>query len=145
MFQTILWPIDGSPLSLAPLQKLIDLALLSRASVVVLSVAEPRLFRGADGDARRSGAAVEAANMQAAKQQVDTARSAMQDAGLECHDVVALSALPSAVIVRTAAQRNCDLIVMATRGKVGMLDSVLNPSCTQEVIKASPVPVLVFP
>jgi nucleotide-binding universal stress UspA family protein len=145
MFNAILWPVDGSPLSFTPLQKVIDLARMSGATVVVLSIAEPRLFRASDADAIASGREAEAANLDAARRQVDKVRAAVQQAGVTCDDAVALAALPSAEIVHTARQRGCDLIVMATRGKLGMIDTVLSPSCTQEVIAASPVPVLVFP
>lgn len=145
MFNVILWPVDGSPLSFTPLQAVIDLARMTGATVVVLSIAEPRLFRASDADAIASGHEAEAANLGAARRQVDKVRAAVQQAGVTCDDVVALAALPSAEIVHTARQRGCDLIVMATRGKLGMIDTVLSPSCTQEVIAASPVPVLVFP
>lgn len=145
MFNTILWPVDGSPHSVEPMQGLIDLAKMSNATVVVLSIAEPRLYRATDAEALASGAAVEVAHLNTAKHEVSALRRAVQEAGVPCEDMVALSALPSAEIVQVARRRGCDLIVMATRGKPGFIDALLNPSCTQEVIAASPVPVLVFP
>ena len=145
MFNTILWPVDRSPLAVEPIQGLIDLARMSNATVVVLSIAEPRLYRGTDAEALASGEAVEVAHLTTAKQEVGGIRRAVQQAGVACEDMVALSALPSAEIVNVARRRGCDLIVMATRGKLGIIDTLLNPSCTQEVIAASPVPVLVFP
>lgn len=144
MFTSILWPVDGSPLSFAPLQKIIDLASLSHAKIVILSVAEPRLFRSLDARARHDGAVVEAEHVQAAKRQVEKLHHAVRQAGLVCDDVVTISPLPSAEIVKTAVQLDCDLIVMATRGNLGVIDTLLNPSCTQEVIASSQVPVLVF-
>ena len=145
MFNTILWPVDGSPLSLEPMGSVIHLAELSRASVVVLSIAEPRLFHASDAEALASGEVVEVAHLNTAKHEVSRIRRAVENAGVACEDMVALSALPSAEIVNVARNKGCDLIVMATRGKLGVIDSLLSPSCTQEVIAASPVPVLVFP
>lgn len=144
MFTSILWPVDGSSLSLAPLQSVIDLASLSHAKVVVLSVAEPRLFRGSDIRAQHEGAAAEAEHVQVARRQLANVHHAVRQAGLVCDDVVTVSPLPSAEIVKTARELDCDLIVMATRGNFGVMDTLLNPSCTQEVIASSQVPVLVF-
>ena len=145
MFTSILWPVDGSPLSFEPMRSVINLAQLSRATVVVLSIAEPRLYRGSDAEALASGEVVEVAHLNTAKHEVSRIRRAVQEAGVACEDMVALSALPSDEIVNVARKRGCDLIVMATRGKLGVIDSLLSPSCTQAVIEASPVPVLVFP
>lgn len=144
MFTSILWPVDGSSLSFAPLQKIIDLASLSHARIVVLSVAEPRLFRSSDARAQRDGAVVETEHVQVAKRQVEKLHQAFRQAGLECDHVVTVSPLPGAEIVKTAMQLDCDLIVMATRGNLGVIDTLLDPSCTQEVIASSQVPVLVF-
>lgn len=144
MFTSILWPVDGSSRSFAPLQKVIDLARLSHARVVILSVAEPRLFQSQDPRARHDGAVVEAEHAHAARRDIEQLHHAVRQAGLACDDVVTISPLPSAEIVRTAAQHDCDLIVMASRGNLGVIDTLLHPSCTLEVIASSKVPVLVF-
>jgi nucleotide-binding universal stress UspA family protein len=145
MFSSILWPVDGTPLSFTPMQTIINLAKLSNATVVVLSIAEPRLFRASDSDAIAAGNQVEDDHLTSARREVDKVRAAVVQAGVVCYDLVALSALPSAEIVRTAEQRGCDLIVMATRGKMGVIDTLFNTSCTQAVIETSNVPVLVLP
>lgn len=145
MFNKILWPVDGSPLSFSPIRTVIDLAKMSGAKVVVLSIAEPRLFRASDADSVAAGEEAEAARLSAAMGDVDLVRTALQQAGVACHNMVALSARPSAEIVSIARDRDCDLIVMATRGKLGVIDALLSPSCTQEVIESSAVPVLVLP
>ncbi len=145
MFNAILWPVDGSPLSLSPLQHIIALARLSRASVKILSIAEPRQFRAADADAVASGVEVEAMHIEDARRAVESLRVQVQQAGIDCRALVALSALPSAEIVTTSERQGCDLIVMATRGKLGLVDTLLDPSCTQAVIGTASVPVLVFP
>lgn len=145
MFNAILWPVDGSPLSFAPVQAVIDLARMSGARVVVLAIAEPRLYHASDADAIAAGEQVEAAHLDAARREVNKVCIAIQQAGVVCDDMVALGALPSAEIVHAAQRQGCDLIAMATRGKLGVIDTWLSPSCTQEVIEASPVPVLVFP
>jgi nucleotide-binding universal stress UspA family protein len=145
MFKSILWPVDGSPLSVRPLQAVIDLARLSRATVVLLSVAEPRLYRASDAASVQAGNEAETMRLEAARHELERIRAAVRRAGLACDDVVALSPLPGEAIVDTARKAECDLIVMATHGRMGVLDTLLNASVTQDVLKASTVPVLVFP
>lgn len=145
MFNTILLPIDGSALSFKPVQVAIDLARLSASKVIVLSVAEPRLFRGSDRDSLQSGRAVESENLSSAQQNVLKVRAAAEQAGVACDSLVSMSADAREEILRTVEAANCDLIVMATRGKMGVLDTIFSESTAQEVIRKSPVPVMVFP
>lgn len=44
MFQRILWPVDGSPLSFKPAEEIIDLAKIAEGKIIVLSIAEPDYF-----------------------------------------------------------------------------------------------------
>lgn len=145
MFRSILIPVDGSPLSLRPIQPAIDLAKMSRAGMVVLSVAEPRLYRASDYDAIQSGRDVEHMHLEAARQTVEKVRVLAEEAGVKCKSVVSMSALPCNEILSTVEKENCDLIVMATRGNMGIIDTIFSESTTQEVLQKASVPVLVFP
>ena len=145
MFNTILFPVDGSTLSYKPVQAVIDLAKLSDSTVVVLSVARPRLFWSSTPDEIRRGNAVEEMTIDAARENVQKVRAIAEQAGVHCECVVSLSHAPSDEILDTVQKTNCDLIVMATRGKMGVIDTIFSESTTQDVIRKSPVPVLVFP
>lgn len=145
MFKSILWPLDGSPLSVKPLPTVVDLARCAGARVTLLSIAEPRLHRASNQDALDTGRAAESIRLDAARQELDRVRSALRQAGVACDDIAALAAAPCDGIVDTAHRIRCDLIVMATHGKMGVIDTMFNVSTTQQVLKASPVPVLVFP
>jgi nucleotide-binding universal stress UspA family protein len=66
----------------------------------------------------------------------------------ECDDfttdeIVIKAGAPAEMIVQTAKERNCDLIVMGTHGQ-GILSEVLMGSAAKWVIRHSPIPVLVI-
>jgi hypothetical protein len=84
--------------------------------------------------------------IQATRQHADDylaviAKAAAQ-AGVECYTVATNRAYPYEAIISVAAQRNCDLIVMASHGRSGMRALLLG-SETQKVLTHSQIPVLV--
>jgi len=145
MFKHILVPIDGSSLSYRPVAAAIEIARTQHGKLTLLSVAEPRLFNGADAEAQVGGAVTERQNASAAESALARAMEAVRDAGVPCESVVALSRVPCDVIVATAQHRLCDAIFMATRGKMSTLDTLFDKSTTQDVLQKTTVPVLVFP
>jgi nucleotide-binding universal stress UspA family protein len=145
LFNAILLPIDGSPLSFKPMQAVIALARLAHARLVVLSVAEPALYRSSSADAVHPGSAVEVMHLEAARSNVRTVQAMAETAGVDCESVALVSALPAEEILRTAQQKNCDLIAMATRGEMGIVDTIFSESTTQSVLQKASIPVLVFP
>ena len=62
MFKHILIPFDGSPLSFRPVATAIEMAKAQQGKLTLLSVAEPRLFNGADAEARYGGAVADQHN-----------------------------------------------------------------------------------
>jgi nucleotide-binding universal stress UspA family protein len=50
---------------------------------------------------------------------------------------------PAEIIVQTAKDQNCDLIVMGTHGQ-GIIAEVLIGSTAKRVVRQSPIPVLVI-
>lgn len=145
MFKTILMPIDGTALSYKPLTAVVDLARQLNGKLIFLSVAEPRLFNASDADAVHAGEQVESINLCSAQKYVGRALASARSANVRCEAVVSLSRMPCEEIVSTAERMQCDAIVMATRGKMGVIDTLFSESVTQEVLKKSSIPVLVFP
>jgi nucleotide-binding universal stress UspA family protein len=58
-------------------------------------------------------------------------------------EVLIRTGVPAEVIVETAEEQNCDLIVMGTRGH-GIIKDVLVGNTAKWVLKHSPIPVLVI-
>jgi len=58
-------------------------------------------------------------------------------------EVLILNGEPAEIIVQTAIERNCDLIVMGTHGHGGITD-VLIGSTAKRVVRKSTIPVLVI-
>lgn len=145
MFHRILWPVDGSAMSFKPMQAVIDLARLSGGKIVVLSIAQPRLFYSTEPGHLQDGKAAEERNLEAARENVQKVREIGRRAGVECESIVSMSHIPGDAILETVQDTNCDLIVMATRGRMGVVDTLFKESTTQDVLRRAPVPVLVFP
>lgn len=136
MFRTILVPADGSPPSLKAIRAAIELARAHQGRIVALAVAEaPPLPPDPDYDA---GARLAEARLRAGH----VVRAA-RDAGIAADAVVAVSARPHEEIARTAAELQCDLIVMVSHHRAD-LERTLAGSETGAVLRATSVPVLVL-
>ena len=66
-----------------------------------------------------------------------------QDQAFVTDEVLIKNGVPAEVIVETARERNCDLIVVGTYGH-GTITEVLVGSTAKWVLKNSPIPVLVI-
>ena len=143
MFKHILVPTDGSELSLRGVKLGIDLAKSVGAGVYALHVIPPfHTFTYVS----EMIAATEATYMEGAVERAERyladVRDLAQKAGVACEGSHAISDYPSELIVQTARDRHCDLIVMASHGWRGFTKLLLG-SETQKVLLTSPVPVLV--
>jgi len=145
MFNNILVPIDGSPLSYKPVAAAIEMAKTRQGRLVLLCVAEPRLFNASDEESLAAGAVVEQQHAAKARSNLTGAIEAARQAGVSCEPLVMQSRLPCDEIVAVARRANCDVIFMATRGKIGLLDQLFDESTTRQVLQKTTVPVLVFP
>ena len=115
MYQHILIPTDGSELSQQAIEHGVALAKSVNAKVTVMTVTAPfQLFA-----------------MEVAKA-----------AGISCDIIRVEHEHPYRAIIDTAAQKSCDLIVMASHGRRGISAVVLG-SETVKVLTHSAVPVLV--
>jgi nucleotide-binding universal stress UspA family protein len=144
MFKSILLPTDGSQLSERAAQTAIEFAKIHGARITVVSVLQPLpvvpLADAAvmpdigvfDREVRR--------NVQASLDKVQAAATA---AGIECDAVLGEANSPYEVIVKTAEERHCDIILMASHGRKG-LNKLFLGSETQKVLAHTHLPVLVL-
>ena len=77
---------------------------------------------------------------QTAAKHLDFIERAAKKAGVKCESVHVTSDYPEDDILKIAAKKKCDLIVMATHGQGG-LRGVFIGSVTQKVLDQSKIPV----
>ena len=73
----------------------------------------------------------------------EEAKADAEDQNFVTQEILIKSGVPAEIIVQTAKEQNCDLIVMGTHGRSVIAD-VLIGSTAKWVIKQSPIPVLVI-
>jgi nucleotide-binding universal stress UspA family protein len=73
---------------------------------------------------------------------LNRAADAAKQAGVPCDTIQVKDAYPYKAIIATAADRGCDLIVMASHGRSG-LSAVVLGSVTNKVLTHTKTPVLV--
>jgi nucleotide-binding universal stress UspA family protein len=144
MFKHILIPTDGSPLSTEALEKAFDFAVESKAQVTVLAVIEPlQVFTVYPVGMDIAYAEYE----QRANEQADgilaDAKAKAEQRGLACGIVKKQSVDPAGCIVKTAEEKGCDAIIMASHGRSGFKAFMLG-SVTMKVLAGSKLPVLVY-
>lgn len=146
MFEHILIPTDGSPLSRAAAAAGIELAARLGARVTGLFAAPaptPLVYRGLLPVGYMTPARHAELTRRAAKKYLETIETAARRAGVECQCVTVTDEYPAHAILETVRKRRCDLIFMASHGRRGLAGALLG-SETQKVLAASPVPVLVY-
>ena len=67
----------------------------------------------------------------------------VKDQSFVTDEILIKTGAPPEVIVQTAQERNCDLIIMGTRGQ-GVIADALIGSTAKWVVRQSPIPVLVI-
>ena len=73
----------------------------------------------------------------------DKANADAEDQTFVTDEILIKSGVPAELIVQTAKEQNCDLIVMGTHGQ-GVIADVLIGSTAKWVVRQSPIPVLVI-
>jgi nucleotide-binding universal stress UspA family protein len=147
MYKHILIPTDGSPQSAKAIAGAIELAKAIGAKVTGLFAAPPAtpiFYR--DNLPAGFGTMEEHKQLieESAARFLEVVTQAAKQAGVPCEIISVTSDYPADTILETAAERNCDLIVMATHGRRG-ISSVLLGSETQRVVTHAKIPVLVYP
>jgi len=144
MFKSILLPTDGSQLSERATGTAIEFAKIHGARITAVAVIQPLPFVPmADAAVLPDPGVFDREvriNLQAGLDKVLAAASA---AGVECEAVLGEALNPYEVIVNTADERHCDVIVMASHGRKG-LNKLFLGSETQKVLAHTHLPVLVL-
>ena len=146
MYDRILVPTDGSPLSKKAVAAAIDLAALCGAELVALKVV-PRYpmsyFEGSVALAPHEVGRIEKQWAEDAQAAVDAVAAAAKKKGVKARAVTARSDLVAESIIAAAKKHKCGLVVMASHGRKGIKRLLLG-SETQHVLTHSHVPVLVL-
>lgn len=144
MFKHLLLPTDGSALSESAVRQGVALAKALGARVTGLHVSpefhvlsyRAEMLEDTEAqylkDSQRHAAELLAQVQQEA-----------QASGVACETVTVVSDHPYEAIIKTAEQRGCDVIAMASHGRKGLKGFLLG-SETQKVLTHSDKPVLVF-
>ena len=141
MFTHLLCPIDGSESSIEALDAAARFAADQHAKLTICTVVDAaRAAAMAFGDARMTGACMEAMESEATAMLHDAAARVKDVAATE---IVALQGLPVDSIVEHAADNDCDLIVMGSHGRSGLSRALLG-SVAEGVLRHATMPVMVF-
>jgi nucleotide-binding universal stress UspA family protein len=146
MFKHLLVPTDGSELSLAAIQRAVSFASELGAHISFLYVEQPfpalYVGEGAIMDENAPAAFHEQADT-GARQALVQAESLARDAKVECSTLAKICKSPYEAIIDAAQRNSCDLIFMASHGRLG-LEKLLAGSTTEKVLTHSKIPVLVY-
>ena len=146
MYSRILIATDGSELSTRGLLHGLDLAAKLGVAASVVTVTEHWSPFDMAGEAQRGVTnpvgEYEAAARAAGRRGLDAAMVLAGERGVAAEPVHVTDSGAAEGIVRTAAEKGCDLIVMASHGRRG-LNRVLLGSQAMEVVTESKVPVLI--
>ena len=145
MFKNILVPTDGSKLSMKAVDKAIELAKSTGATLTVLNVLAPYLMMPT-GDGYVIEPISGVAWDKVMKQNADAILAVVERRAAAKKFSVQLMTVsngqPFDGIIAVAKKRKCDLIVMASHGRRG-LTALLLGSETTKVLTHSTIPVLV--
>lgn len=144
MFKHILLPTDGSELSEAAIQKGIQFAKSINAKVTGLHVVTP--FKTLSVGPKMPTDNYDLYDKYSrifAEKYLGVIERAAKEAGVTCETVHVFTDFVYEAIIRTAEERGCDLIVMASHGRKGV-QGLLIGSETAKVLTHTKLPVLVF-
>lgn len=144
MYQHILIPTDGTPLSVDAVEKGMRFAHDAGAKVTVVSVVEP--FHVVSTDSKQvmeTRSAYERHARASAARYLGEAERQAKALGVRCELVQVEDEHPYKAIIETAANKGCDLIAMASHGRRGVAAMLLG-SETVKVLTHSSMPVLVY-
>jgi nucleotide-binding universal stress UspA family protein len=144
MFKHILIPTDGSALSTEALDKALDFAAEIEAKVTVLAVIEPmQVFTVNPSGMEIAYAEYEKRSNEEADDILAGAEFGAKRRNVAFKGAKMLSADVAGCIGKTAEDRDCDVIAMASHGRSGFKAFMLG-SVTMKVLASSTIPVLVY-
>lgn len=146
MFERILVPYDGSSGAERALVKATDLAKLCGAHVIILTVYRHHSMLEASLSMVRGsldpGGNLDETMRQTARDAADYAKSYASDAGVEKVSAFIKAGQPARTIVAFANEKECDLIVLGSRG-LGSTEGYLLGSVSHKVTGLADCPVMV--
>lgn len=146
MFNHLLVPTDGSPLSDKAVERAVSFANEAKAQLTFLFVT-PDETTSIYGDAALLRTLDPQLVTNTVNQRIHTvlnkAKMVADDAGVSCQVLSAVSNEPYEAIIAAATNGGCDLILMASHGYRGVKGLLLG-SQTQKVLTHSTIPVLVY-
>jgi nucleotide-binding universal stress UspA family protein len=144
MYRHILIATDGSALADKALVHGLAVAKALTAKVTVLTVTEPfHTFAVRPEQVTSTAPVYQQHAREHAEHVLDKASQAAQSVGVECRPLHVEHPHPYEAIIKTAGERACDLVVMASHGRRGASALVLG-SETTKVLTHSKIPVLVY-
>ncbi|QOY92766.1 universal stress protein [Massilia sp. UMI-21] len=143
MYTRILLPTDGSEASRRAILSGIDFAKSIGVDVVAMTATPEFHTFTVDSDMLEETPEQHAeASRTHGQRLLDEVAAAARDAGVPFTGVQVVSDAPYEAIIKTARERLCDLIIMASHGRKGIKGLLLG-SETQKVLVHSAIPVLV--
>jgi nucleotide-binding universal stress UspA family protein len=143
LYQHILIPTDGSPLSEMAIHQGVALAKSIHARVTALAVSLPfHVFAIQPGMVMAMPEQYPKDCEAAATRALGVARQAAETAGVPCESMHVWDEHPYRAIIETAVKSGADLIFMASHGRRGV-SALLLGSETTKVLTHSKIPVLV--
>ena len=148
MYRHILIPTDGSELAEHGVAQGVALAKFLGAKVTVMIVEEPvptgwwSVAQNRLADVADITAKYDEEIKKHSATVLDRAANAAKQAGVPCDTTQVKGVQPYQAIIKTAEDRGCDLIVMASHGRSG-LSAVILGSVTNKVLTHTKTPVLV--
>jgi nucleotide-binding universal stress UspA family protein len=135
----ILVPVDGSAVAAAAIDHILTSERSTPLRILLLNV-QPPIMSG-DVTVLTTADMVQKRRKAAGERALKHAARALAASDIAYETEIAFGS-PVQAIVRCAAARQCDEIVMATRNQ-GLLQSLLGRSVTQRVVKLARIPVTV--
>ncbi|MDR6536708.1 nucleotide-binding universal stress UspA family protein [Variovorax soli] len=146
MFKRILVATDGSELAEKAVLKAIDLATAHKAELTAFTVVrrQPKSYMdGSSGFQAEEIDRVECRRAEQAKTMLKAVEKRAETCGVRVSSETVKSSSVAESIVAAARQHGSDLIVMASHGRTGLMQTLLG-SETAQVLAHSDVPVLVL-
>ena len=145
MFKHILMPTDGSGHSENAIKRGIELAKLCGAKITGIHVVPDYRLTIAEDNAFDPTLAgkMDVEARERAERFLDFVNWTAAAEGVPCETLIVTNSQPFDAIISAAVDRNCDLIVMTSRYRRGLVSLIMGSEATRVLHRAS-IPVLVF-
>ena len=139
-YHRILWPTDFSRLANVALPHAVGLAAQAEAELVLLHVLPPPAVYAVPEVSGALWIPLQRKTRAAAQTQLRRLEERVKQSKIRTQAAV-IEGVPFLQILRTAKRLRCDLIVLATHGRTGIVHAIMG-SVAENVIRRAPCPVL---